>query len=65
MTATEIVLLIIATVIVSFFLGYQFAKMRYMVRETMEMLKILNLFIRGEITPEEAKKQINELLPDL
>lgn len=57
-------LIISAIVIVSFFLGFQFAKSYYYVNKTLGCLKIFISLAKGEITNEEAKKQINELIPD-
>lgn len=64
MTTTEIIFLIFGVVIVSFFLGYQFAKMRFMVREMLAVLKVFNSFMLKEIDQEEFKKRINEILHD-
>ena len=55
---------IILTAVVCFYLGYQFAKARYMVKEMMGMLKILSDYISGEIPIEKAREEIEKLYPD-
>ena len=51
--------------IISFALGYWYAKQRYMVKETLGMLKIMTAYIKGEISVEQAKEQINQLTPNI
>ena len=56
-----IIITSIIVAVVFFFLGFQFAKIRYMTKETLELLKIMNAYLSNEIDGETAIKRIREL----
>ena len=56
-----IILLCIAIGIVSFILGFYYAKTRFMVKEMMAMLKIATQVMNGELDGEELRTELEKL----
>ena len=54
-------ILIIISILQSFFIGYQFCKFRYRPKKMMALTKITIDLINEEITPKEALRKLDEI----
>lgn len=57
----DIILISLLICIVSFFLGYQFCKLRWKPETFVEITKLFTDLSNKTITPEEGRKRIEEL----
>lgn len=55
------VLIIIATALISFYLGYQFCMVRNIVKKTKELLKLTTAALSRTMSTEEIMKQLKKL----
>lgn len=56
--------LAIGLIIASFLFGYWFCYQRHYVSQMLEMLKLLTLFLNGEISREDLGKELDKIKLD-